>query len=416
MNKLMSLITAVLAVLALSLSTLADTLHLKDGRVLEGTVVREGDGFIFFRVKVGTIEQNQLFTTEQIEKLVRSDTAPKTDEAIKAKADEAKKAEEDKAKNDKHSGATRIAILNFGPPSSWQGSAGNMVGVQVSAEGFKKAIPLLEKAKVDVVVVRVNSGGGYGLEVPKFNEIFELYETKFRTVAWIESAISAAAMSPWVIEEMYFLPQGNIGACTGWYGNLVAVKGLELEEALYKMEKASALGKKDPKIMRAMQIMEPLSVDFDESGNPVWRQDDQGELVLNPKGKVYTMNAEDGVKTKFAKGIAATEDELAKAMGLQEYEIVALDASALVDKNIRDNDAVEKRAQYVYAKYSDAINLAAQLQDKKLRGAQLAIAKRHLAELRKMIAINPNFEFHIGMTKEWFEEQEEIIKRLSQGP
>lgn len=396
----------------------ADKITLKDGTVLEGKIVREGEDFVIFKIKVGSIEQEKIFDRKEITKLERDDPAPKTDEAMAAKEAEAKKSADAKKAEGRHTGATRVAILNFGPPSSWQGGYGDMVGVQISAEAFRKAIPLLEKAKVDVVVIRVNSGGGYGLEVGKFHQIFEKeYKPRFRTVAWIESAISAAAMSPWVIEEMYFFPKGNIGACTGWSGNLVATKGFQLEMMLVQMEEASKLGKKDPSIMRAMQVLDaPLSVDIDESGKVIWMQNEQGKYVLNPKTQIYTMTASEAVQFGFARGVAANNDELAKAMGLQEVEWVALDATNLVDKSIKDNDAAEKRNQEVLRKYMFHIGLAQQLPDKQRRGAELAICKRLLNELKTMVKLNPNFEFHLGIPPEWFVEQDELIKKLAALP
>lgn len=406
----------------------ADKVHMKDGRILEGKIGREGEGFFFLTLKVGGLEQQQLITSDQVTNIER-DSAPKAD-IPKADADQGAKTEESvpeirkddpKKKYDvtakSLSGATRVAILDFGPPQNLQGKYGDMVGVQINVGGFRDAIPLLEKAKVDVVVIRVHSGGGYLSEIPRFHALFEKeYKPRFRTVAWIESAISAAAMSPWVIEEIYFMPKASMGACTGWSGALVAVKGVQLEMALKMMEDASAMGKKDPKIMRAMQIQEPLSVDISESGDVVWRQDESGQFVVNHKNEIYTMNAQDAVKFKFARGIAATKEELAKAMGLQEVEFVALDATDLVDKSIRDNDAVEKRAQEVRKKYDIAIGFAQSTQDKDKRGAELAIARKLLAELHRMVKLNPNFEFHIGIPDSWFEQQEELIKKLSQTP
>ncbi|HMN42074.1 MAG TPA: hypothetical protein PKE29_14615 [Phycisphaerales bacterium] len=416
--KVLTLAFAVAGAALLAPDALADKIVLKDGTVLEGKIVREGDKFVFFRVKVGTVESDQFLRMEDIKSIERDDATPKTDEALKAAAEAKAAANKDEAKSEHgHTGATRVAILNFGAPSEWQGKYGDMVGVQVSADAFRRAIPLLEKDKVDVVVVRVKSGGGYGLEVPKFNEIFDKeYKTRFRLVAWIESGISAAAMSPWVIEEMYFYPQGNIGACTGWSGNLVAVKGIQLEMSLHEMEIASALGKKNPAIMRSMQIMEPLSVDVDEHGVVTWRQDEDGQYLLNKRGNIFTMKADQAIQFGFGKGIASTKEELAKAMGLREVEWAGQAATDLINKSIADNDAVEKHNKIVLQKYQLAIGLAQQLPDKERRGIELAKAKRLLAELRKMVRLNPNFEFHLGIPAEWFTAQDELIRKLAALP
>jgi hypothetical protein len=223
-------------------------------------------------------------------------------------------------------------------------------------------------------------------------------------------------MSPWVIEEMYFYPQGNIGACTGWHGNLIAVKGVQLEMVLKQMEDVSILGKKDPRIMRAMQIMEPLSVDIDENGEVHWRQDELGQILLNKAKNVFTMNANEAVRTKFAKGIADTKEELAKRMGLQEVEWVGQAATDLIDKSIKETDGVEKNFQSVYRKYNLAIGLAQQLPDKERRGIELGKAKRLLAEMEQMVKINPNLPGFIGIPDGFFEEQHELIKKLQQLP
>jgi hypothetical protein len=389
-------------------AALADKIVLKDGTVYQGKITREGDKFYYITVKVGTVESPVFVIKDDVKSVERDDATPKTDEAIKKAEDD--KAAVAKSESSHHSGATRVAILNFGCPSEWQGKYDDTVGVQVNADSFHRAIPLLEKDHVDVVVVRIKSGGGALSELEKFHHVFQdEYKQKFRLVAWVESGISAAAMSPWVIEEMYFFPQGNIGACTGWHGNLVAVKGFQLEMVLAQMEKASAMGKKDPSIMRAMQIMDPLSVDVDENGEVHWRQDEDGKYLLNKKGNIFTMKADQAIQFKFGKGIAATKEELAKAMGLQEVEWAGQAATDLINKSIADNDAAEKHLESVYKKYELAISLAEQL-DKERRGIELAKAKKLLAEIKQM----NNFAHQIP--PDWFDEQEELIKKLAQKP
>jgi hypothetical protein len=421
---LQSIAAVLVAAGAFLLSTgaaLADKLYLKDGSVLEGKVTREGKDFIFFKIKVGTVESETLYMMDKVLKIEKDTPAPAGDKAQAADApkDDSKKGDGKTEGDAPVSGATRVAFLNFGPPSEWQGKNGDMVGVQISAEAFKNAVPLLEKAKADVVVIRINSGGGYLLEEEKFHDLFEhVYKKKFRTVCWVESAISAAAMSPWNIEEFYFFRKGNIGACTGWGGNLIAIKGVELEETLWRMEKVSALGKKDPKIMRSMQITDPLSVDIDENGEIRWRQDEDGKYILNKRGHILTLTASDACKFGFGKGIADTKEELAKVMNLHEVEFVGQEATDLVDNSIRDNDKVDKYNRAVLVKYFDALKLAQSLQDKARRGGELAKARKLLAEIKQMVRLNPNFRFHLGidLAPEWFTEQEDIIKKIAAMP
>lgn len=406
-RTLMFTLAAAVVLFAAATQALADRLHLKDGRVLEGEVVREGDGFVYFKVRVGSLEQEQFFTSDQILKIERDSGAPKTD----AKAPEAARP----AKGPSGGATKRIAILNFGPPSSWQGEIDTTVGIQISADAWKKAVPLLEKDGVTDVVVRINSGGGLLLELQRFLDVYEKeYKPRFRTVAWIESAISAAAMSPWVLEEFYFLPEGNIGACTGFSGRLNAIKGIQLEQVLMQMEDASRKGKRNPLIMRAMQIQQPLSATIDPvTGQVSWFPDTKtGEIIVNPDGEVLTLTAGMAVRLKVGKAIAATPDELARAMGYEEWEWAGREATAFIDRNMRENDRADKQWQVAYEKYERTATVAAGIQDRQRRGAEVGIARRHLNELKRLFSGNPNFALMYGTDEEWFREQEERLRRL----
>lgn len=438
-STLKKLVLAAACCLTMALATfsaMADKIHLKDGRVLEGKIERNEGGVIVLVMTVDGKQVKEYLNSDDVIKIVVSDpkpadpvpaAAPKDDAKAKP-ADKAsdKPAEKEKSTADKPKDkkepktltgrATRIAILNFGAPRSWQGAIGDTVGIEISSEAWRRAIPLLEKDKVDVVVVRINSGGGMLSEMEPFQNTFERgYKPRFRTVMWIESSISCAAMSPWPIEEIYMMPEGNIGACTGWSGNLVAMKGFQLEVVLARMEETSRMAKRDPKIMRSMQIQEPLSANIDEDGNVTWFQDLSGKYVVNRPNEILTFNAKDAVKFKFAKGIAATKEELATVMGYSEVEWVGKEASDLIDQNMRDNDRTSKRINEVYAKYNMALQAARQLRgpaNKQLRGQEIGNARRALNEMKRWMDTNPNF-YMMYVPREWFDEQEQILKELA---
>jgi hypothetical protein len=341
---------------------------------------------------------------------------PAAEPAKDAQPAEAPSSEKDAKKKDAKAPitgrATRMAVLNFGPPASWDGKVESTVGSIISSKAWRDAIPLLEKDKVDVVVVRINSGGGYALEVPKFHDLFEKeYKPRFRTVAWVESAISAAAMSPWVLEEFYFLPEGNIGACTMWSGDLVAAKGMQLELALVMMEKASAMGKHDSKIMRSMQIMEPLSANMNENGSFTFFQNLSGQYKINGERQILTFTSEQAMKYGFGKGVASTKEELAKVMGINEVEFAGEAAANLIDRNMRDNDRAEKQMNDLRGRYESALAAARASQGDR-RKQEVGIARQRLNQLRQTVKLNPIFEMFSGMDREWFSLQEEILREL----
>jgi hypothetical protein len=338
-------------------------------------------------------------------------------------------------------GKTRAAVITFGCEKY-----GHMVGIYATADSFRRAIKDLKDEKIDIVVVRFKSGGGYLLEIQPLSDVFHNeFKKEFRLVAWIDSAISAAAMSAHCFEEIYFTPQGNYGACTGFSGRLNAMKGLELEKVLLDMEKISARGNYHPQIMRAMQISarpedcEPLKISppwgaLSANVNPdtgeveYFADSTTGNIVLNPSGTVHvlTFNAVTAERVKFSKGTAADVDELAKAMGLSEVEWVGRKdkeytwpISKAEDNLLRfrkQTKADEASFQRYYINMIRYMGLAQQANEQE-RGKFLGQARTALNQIRNMVRNNPNFallqwggpdEF-----KEWVEEQEKIIRELA---
>lgn len=419
-----------------------DKVILKDGRTVEGEVVREQDGVVWLKTAGGTV----MYTPSEYSKVEKgaadAPEAPKSDAKSDQKTDATAAPKTDGSKPRK-SGVPRAAVVTYGDEEN-----GNMVGIYCTAASFREAMKYLEDEKVDIVVVRFKSGGGLGLEVQKFSDLFHLeYKSKFRLVAWIDSAISAAAMSAHSIEEIYFTPQGNYGACTGFYGaSLIAVKGRELEKSLYEMEKISARGGYHPQIMRAMQISsevsecEPLqiapptgalSADIDEdTGKVTWYADKTtGKYCLNPNGGVHilTFNSETATKFKFSKGTAANVDELAKAMGLTEVEWVGKQdkrftwpickAEEYMLKFRVQTKTDEAHFRRYISNFVEALARSQAEQDPNERGKFLGKAREALGQIENMVRNNSNWILlnwgNDEEYKEWLEQMKKIIKELA---
>ncbi|MEX2219990.1 MAG: hypothetical protein WD749_14655 [Phycisphaerales bacterium] len=415
--KTLLLALALLAgVLATAGHARADKLHLKDGRVLDGTVVREVEGYVWFEIKVGGIENTQVYPPADIAKVERS--TPAADAAAPATTARAEKA----APRARGTGAPRAAVISLG-----ESGDKDMVGIFMTADSLKRCIPHLEAEGVEIVAFRINSGGGALLEIQKLSDTIEYdFKPKFRVVGWIEHAISAAAMTAHCMEEIYMMPGASYGACTGWYGQLTAVKGRQLEEVLFMMEKISARGKHDPKIMRAMQIMDPLSCTINENGDVTWYQNAEGQHVVNPKERVLTFNSIDATKYKFAKGIASTVEELGKAMGYTEVEWVGkrvpgipypVSRAEAEMRRFRQQSFDDQSRLNQYAiEYRGSIQLAQQTPVEE-RGKFVNKARQALDKIKRMVKNNPNwalFVFNMLPEKfpDWVDEQEELLRNL----
>lgn len=393
-----------------------DKVYLKDGRVLEGEIVREVDGMVWLMVKTGEMKTELVFSPSQIDRVERDTAAPAkaATPAVTAKADPVRKP--------RGQGAPRVAILTLGETPGKE-----MVGLYITAQSLRDAIPILEKDGVTAVVFKINSGGGLALEMPKISDVIHYeYKPKFRTVAWIESAISAAAMLSHCVEEIYFMPRGNYGACTMWSGALVLSTGRPLEEVLYEMEKISARGGYDPKIMRSMQVDDALSCTIDENGDVTWFQDESGQHLVNPKGQILTFNAVQAEKFKFSKGTAATHEELAKLMGYQEVEWVGEPKAGYAwpicqaDEYLRSfrnrTNIDETNLNNYFTSYQTAVAAAQSMQDRQDRAKFVARARSFLDRIEAMVRNNPNMAIMIGLGpddfKKWLEDQRQLLRDL----
>ena len=428
-RKTLQLFTVLIAICLLSAGAFADRVHLNDGRVLEGKILEEGAGYLVIEITIGTIKRSEFVATSNVLRIEREADKPQSEPKNEprnepkdqqprqpAQGQPQSKPQTDKKDNAAAAGRpTRVAVLNFGPPAYWRDGTGDMVGVQASHHAFETVVPMLEADNVDVVVIRINSGGGLAMETPKLQDLFEeVYERKFRTVAWVEYAGSAAAMGPYSIDDFYFMPQGALGGCVMFSGPGIASTGAAYEGILHRMEVASAMGNRNPLIMRAMQTLDtPLSADRDpDTGQITWRRDYEGEIKINPPGRVLTLNAQQAYETGFSKGTAATREELMELMGITEYVWAGERATRFIDDFMRSTTRTEQRFGELYTKYVDAIQLAAAMPAGPQRRGEAGRARAMLSQLRTRMRENPNFALLYGTDDEWFERQEELIRQL----
>ncbi len=419
-------VIAATGVLGASDALAIDKIYLKDGRIVEGTIKEDLDGYLWVLTTIGGIETDVMYEPQDILKVERdadASTPQKTDEP--ARAATAPKRDS----NARDSNVTRAAVISLGDHRSGK----DMVGTYMTADSIRKMIPMLEEDLGSdgsgILVLRISSGGGFLLEIQRLSDVIQNeLKPKFRVVAWIDSAISAAAMTAHAVEEIYFTTGGNYGACTGWSGALVAMKGRGLEEVFFMMEEISDRGGYDHKIMAAMQHNRALSCTIDDFGQVKWYEsEDDGQYLVNPADKILTFNSQNALKYGFSKGTADTIDELARAMNMPEIEWVGEFVAGIpypvsqAEKFMREyRDQVkidEDRTREYFDRYNNAL-AAAQGTPREQRGPFLNKARKALKLIQRMVKNTPNFALLIFNMEtmeefdEWVREQERIIREL----
>jgi len=374
-----------------------DVVKLNDGRELTGTIVKEQNGYIWLDMGVG---QPVFLSPDKIKEIIRDSSEPIPTEVVKT----------DKDKGwERIPGVTRAAVI----------TAEGMVGMQMAAKPLRDAIPMLKEEGVDLVVFKVKSGGGYLIEIQQLSDVLHNeYKKEFQLVSWIDSAISAAAMTALTIEDIYFMPHGHFGAMTGWSGQLQAVSGRGLEDVLYKMEKISARGDRPEAI--------PVSYDInEETGEVAFYQSDAGEHVLADGTTILTLDSQQAERCGFSQGTAGTIEELQALLEQSVGEIVwvgkevpgipypVCKAEEYQIEYRKEVDFQDTNFREIVVKYQMEIGNAQGVAVDR-RGGFLRRAEGYLARIKRMIKINPNFGI-FTVSEEWIRQQEELIRELRRG-
>ena len=272
MNRFMKWIQSgasllVIAALAVVMATQAvfalDKVTLKNGEVYEGEILRETDSAVWMKRRVGTVEFEEFVLKEEIASIERDVDTPGDGTKSRDGAKEREARQKAIA-----SGATKVCFISLGDKENNKEMVGMYIYGDALRDSMKALLELPEEEQPDIVVLVVDSGGGYTAETKPLSDVIHLEMKKhFRVVVWVESAISAASFISFNAEEIYMKPEGHIGGTVqyiGGPGGAKASEGRELLEVLELGEMISKRGRRDPLVMRAMQTTTLLTADVNE--------------------------------------------------------------------------------------------------------------------------------------------------------
>lgn len=199
------------------------------------------------------------------------------------------------------------------------------VGIEMRHEEIERVAKKAdEMGGRQIIVLLIESGGGLAAEMPEIDRVIREVKKRHRVVAWIKEAISAAAATAIHCDEIYFMPEGVLGAMTMFAGG-VSVKDEALEFWLRDAGRYMEEGGRSPYIAYAMIDDEALlSYDIDQvTGEVIWHNTLEGEFDLSDEKQNLVFNASNALHSKFSDGTANTVEDLAKLMNLTTWHEVS---------------------------------------------------------------------------------------------
>lgn len=201
---------------------------------------------------------------------------------------------------------------------------GGMVGVGLRHQEMEKIEKEADKfGPGQIVVIRINSGGGLVTEGDEIAETLSRMRDKHRVVAWIEEAISGAAFTAMHCREIYFMKTGSLGSITMFAGDKSA-QGKELEAWIARVAEVSEGAGRNAQVGRCM-VYSPLVVSYTKdakSGKVAFFDNDTGEHMLSDDKDNLTFTEDVALDCGFSQGTADTEEELFKIMQLKTNSYV----------------------------------------------------------------------------------------------
>ena len=226
---------------------------------------------------------------------------------------------------------------------------GGMVGVGLRHQEMEKIEKEADKfGPGQIIVIRINSGGGLVTEGDQIAESLSRMRDKHRVVAWIEEAISGAAFTAMHCREIYFMKTGSLGSITMFAGDKSA-QGKELEAWIERVGDVAEGAGRNRQVGRCM-VYSPLVVSYTKdkkTGKVTFFDNDSGEHMLSDDKDNLTFTEDVALDCGFSQGTADTEEELFKIMQLKPNSYVVNSVGKKVgdtwDKTISDSKKSKSR-------------------------------------------------------------------------
>jgi hypothetical protein len=353
-----------IAMLALALCATvasADVLELNDGRVLEGVVISEGGGKVVFEVHRYGMKAEMAFRASEVKKLTRKPLEKQEEPEEPEKVQPVRRAPvvvqpPEEETETIPEGPTYLVIPLSG-----------VVGKEIVAGEIEKALKVGLIREDTVIVLEMDSPGGMVSECEEIVKLLGNYRDR-RSIAYIKSAYSAAAIISLTCDEIYMDRDASIGAATAYARTAFGASDVgEKFQSVWRAicRRAAAIGGHNPLLAEAMVDRNMQLIVVEKDGKKQVQQtlklkdeDLRQGRVISKQGKLLTMTAPEAVKCGLARAVVTSfEEALAKAE-MKDHHSVGDKGRELMDEVTASAKEAEKEIKKCRDNAEKAFRLA----------------------------------------------------------
>jgi len=198
------------------------------------------------------------------------------------------------------------------------------IGVEVTASALRQSLAEARRYRPQYIILVINSPGGLITERDKIVGVLRDNQD-LKIIAYVQKAMSAAAVIALACPQMYFAPDGAIGAAVAFRqtpkGTPEIIEEKHLSAIRAAERSASDLGKRSELWIRGMSDGDvELSIMPDgEHGHSIVEGNPDGSTRIKRKGQILTVTRHEAVEWGLASGTAASVDGLKEPLKLKAW-------------------------------------------------------------------------------------------------
>ena len=306
-------------------------IRLKDGSIWNGvigqvvTIVYEEDdkkttytGELVRATKTYVMVADEFLFIDNITSISGEETEPNNDEG----SDSAEST--DDASSEVTDSPTTIAAEGDLPTGVFVLPLHEMVGTYFRPTEITRLINHIDEnyGPGQIIVFDIHSGGGSVLKWSEIRDVVFEARDRHRFIAWIDYAISGAAATGFLCDEVYYKSSGELGSITMYSGHIDNVSpDWQLFGWIKELESVLAHTSHTPLVAGCMVKVDlNFSYDVDpETGKFTYYSHEFGDVVLSKSGRNLTLGAQEALDAGLCDGIADSGAELAAHLNLEEW-------------------------------------------------------------------------------------------------